>query len=170
MLFLLLENLAVQAQYGAAPQQWRDRIYYGGNVGASFGTLTSVQLAPIVGYRFTTKLSAGLGYTFIYLNDKSSNFSMTVNGGNIFSRYFVYDNIFLHTSLEELFYNVPPGFTLDGKTNFAQTNVYVGGGYRQPIGDRGAFLIMLLYNINQSASSFSLYSNPQITVGFGFGF
>jgi hypothetical protein len=42
----------------------------------------------------------------------------------------------------------------------------VGGGVYQPIGRRSGFLIMVLWNLNETASS--PYSNPIFRIGFNF--
>jgi hypothetical protein len=53
---------------------------------------------------------------------------------------------------------------------YVRTNVfglYVGGGYRQPLGENSSLNILLLYNLNQDRNS--PYQNPIVRIGFGFG-
>ena len=47
----------------------RDRIFFGGNLGFSFGDITFIEVAPLVGYRITDKLSGGLQVQYRYRNE-----------------------------------------------------------------------------------------------------
>src|ERR1041384_3573722 len=53
----------------------RERFYLGGTGGLSFGSVTYVEIAPLVGYRITDRFSVGVNpkYTFIH-------FKPTYNG------------------------------------------------------------------------------------------
>src|SRR5215216_5004176 len=44
-----------------------DRLVFGGGLGASFGTYTAVSVSPVIGYRFTDWLAAGVGVGYQYL-------------------------------------------------------------------------------------------------------
>lgn len=48
----------------------KDRLYYGGNFGASFGTITFVDVSPLVGAMINNRLSGGVGATYQYFNDR----------------------------------------------------------------------------------------------------
>jgi len=77
-------------------------------------------------------------------------------------------SIFAHAeyevlSLEKKYFEYPPS-SEEGR--FLAHSVLVGGGLFQPTGRRGGFLIMLLWNLNETASS--PYSNPIIRIGFIF--
>ena len=41
------------------PPPLRERLYFGGNFGLSFGNITSVIVSPLAGYHITPRLSAG---------------------------------------------------------------------------------------------------------------
>lgn len=160
-----------------------DRIFFGGNFGMQFGTITSIEVSPIVGYYITPKLSAGAGIRFEYFKDKgyyaTYAYETTIYGGDIFTRYIIISNlgeglnlglntgIFIQAeyealSLEKMYFDPP--YTEPGR--FIVHSVLVGGGIIQPIGSRSAFLLSVLYNLNESARS--PYSNPIIRVGFTF--
>ena len=47
-----------------------DRIFFGGNFGMQFGTITNIEVSPLVGYHITPRLSAGVGTRFEYFKDK----------------------------------------------------------------------------------------------------
>jgi hypothetical protein len=147
---------------------FKDRIYFGGNLGLQFGTQTYIDISPLVGYKITEKLSAGIGATYIYYSYKDRYFSYKTNiyGGRIFGRYFFTDNLFAHTEVElinmELFDNV--------RYDYYRKNILsplVGGGYIQRFSENSGVYIMLLLNLNDSAES--PYSNPIIRIGFNIG-
>ena len=158
-----------------------DRIFFGGNFGLMFGTVTNIEISPIMGYYLTPRLAAGAGIKFEYFRDKGyyAPYKTTIYGGNLFSRYTIIKNlgeglnIGLNTgifaqaeyealSLERAYFEPP--YTEDGR--FIIHSVLVGGGLIQPVGRRSAFMITVLYNLNETARS--PYSNPVVRVGFTF--
>jgi hypothetical protein len=140
-----------------------ERVYFGGNLGLQFGNFTVIDISPIIGYKLTEKFSLGGGPSYIYLKDKNYNYSTSIYGGNIFGRYFLYKDLFAHTE-----YEVQNGDWAGTGRRFNLTNIWVGGGYRQPVGELGSFMILALWNINESI--YSYYNNPVITAGFSVGF
>ncbi|NBC24998.1 MAG: hypothetical protein GVX78_05220 [Bacteroidetes bacterium] len=47
----------------------KERIFVGGGLGLSFGTITNIRIAPVVGYRVSPDLSFGLGPSYQYYSD-----------------------------------------------------------------------------------------------------
>lgn len=122
----------------------------------------------MVGYKITERLSGGLRIKYIYLDvhqDGYLNYSTNIYGGGPFARFFVYEGLFTHFEYEIINMDVPDLYGGYRRDNI--TSVFVGGGYRQMLGDRSAMDIMLLYNINES--TYSPYINPIIQFGFAFG-
>jgi len=142
----------------------REKVFFGGNVGAQFGNVTVVNVSPLVGYKITERIATGVGVTYIYYNYKAFNFSSSVYGGSLFGRFYLMENIFLHGEYELL--NID-SYDFPGKRTYIE-NIYVGGGYRQMIGARSYMTIMALWNINES--KYSPYGNPIIRMGFNVGF
>ena len=144
-----------------------DRVFFGGSFGIQFGTQTYVELSPTIGYKITDRLSAGIGLKYIYYKVKDRNFTYSTNiyGGGPFTRFFVTDGLFLHAEFEVLNMEIPSLYTGYERKNI--TSVFLGGGYRQMIGDRSSLDLLLLYNINDNRNS--PYINPIIRIGFGFG-
>jgi hypothetical protein len=158
-----------------------DRLFFGGNFGLMFGTVTNIEVSPLVGYYITPRLAAGAGIRFEYFKDKGyyAPYESTIYGGNIFSRYTIINNlgeglnlgmntgIFVQVEYEALSlekeYFEPP-YTEKGR--FIVHSVLVGGGIIQPIGRRSAFILTVLYNLNETSRS--PYSNPIVRVGFTF--
>ncbi|MHC1707945.1 MAG: hypothetical protein AB9842_10555 [Bacteroidales bacterium] len=148
-----------------------DRLVFGGNLGFQFGTVTLVDVSPLIGYRFTDQIMAGAGISYQFFEDKrfDPDFSTSIYGGRLFGRYYFLENFFAHAEYELLNYDFgfvdPFGYFNTRRVN--ANNMYVGAGLVLPIGQRSAFNIMLLYNLNENAES--LYSNPVYRVGFTIG-
>ena len=148
------------------------RLIVGGGLVAAFGTgYADVGVSPIVGYRFTDHFSAGvgLGYEFqkntVELYDQNTqtynpyNATASIISPSIWSRYFVYRNIFLTGIFEyDLLYINQP--TYDINTNivnqsFGETApcLLLGGGIRQPLGGRVSVIAEILYDVLQQPYS-----------------
>lgn len=167
--FISLYSSAQLLQDAPPPSKtpWQQRIFTGGNFGLQFGTQTIVQISPLLGYRITEKLSAGVTANYLYFKNNYYNYSTHIYGGGVFSRLFVYENLFLHSEYEVLSLEVPR-FYSTGYERTNVTSVLIGGGYRERIGERSGIDLLLLYNINQSRNS--PYQNPILRLGFIFGF
>ncbi len=175
-------------QEQAQPQQqseqgsgsgFMDKVYVGGGFGLSFGDLTYIQLMPIVGYRITPKLSAGLRLMYQYTSRKyytgpTTSEKLTSNdfGFGPFARMMLFGPIFLQAEYEYLnyeYYNTP-----DEKNRLGFSSFMAGGGIVQPIGGKAAFFLTALYNFSYNSSSTAgpqPYSKPYviragITAGF----
>jgi hypothetical protein len=149
----------------------RERIYVGGYIGLQIGTITAIVVSPTVAYRFTNRLTMGVGGTYQYYRDRgwgvSPEFSASTNifGGSVFARYNITRQIFAHTEFEALNLDSQMGFgtgsSLDGR--FWEYNYFAGGGYRTPLGPRAYLNLMILYNFN--SESVVHYQNPVFRFG-----
>ena len=143
-----------------------DKVYGGGGVGLWFGgRSTFVNLSPQVGYKITEKYSAGLGITYIYIQDRNyiPPISLNIYGGNIFNRYLLTDFLFAHAEYEILNGN----WELTDR-RFNLSNVWVGGGLRQHAGN-SSINILGLWNLNENIYSKAYFPSPQIRIGFSIG-
>ncbi len=168
---LLLSSLSLLAQ---DTRPFKDRLYFGGNFGVSFGStgrerLTTLDISPVVGYKFTDRFMAGPGLVYQYVNyqDKLLKINLNFNnyGAKVFGRYRITESLFAHTELEEL----SREFFEDNTSK--RVNVFsflVGGGYRQMLGSNSSIDLLVLFNLNDNR--FSPYPNPIIRAGFGIGF
>ncbi len=145
----------------------REKVYFGGSFGLQFGTITNIELSPLVGYRLTERFSAGVGGTVNYYKyqDIYSDYSSFMYGGSVFSRFLLHKNIFAHGQLEMINYKWYE-IASDDYKRLWDLGVLIGGGYREPIGKRASTYIMLLYNLNQTSTS--PYSNPILRIGITF--
>lgn len=148
----------------------RERIFVGGYIGLQFGTITSINISPTIGYRITNRLSAGLGGTYQYYRDRgwliTSDFAYSTHifGGSLFTRYFIIPQVFAHVEMEALNLDTRIDIMQEAQQGrFWEQNYFVGGGYRQSLGPRTFLNLMLLYNLNQN--SVIHYQNPVFRFG-----
>lgn len=172
MLCLLLSGI-VFAQDDQPKQKatWKSRVFFGGSGGVSVsGNISVINVSPIVGYRVTDKFHAGLGLRYIHYSQPSRNFSDTRYGGNLFTRYYVMPQFYLHGEYDVLrttYYDTrlaPPQII----TGFVPS-VMIGGGYMQAVGRRSGVGISLLYIVNHNPVT-SPYGNSPIVLRVGFVF
>lgn len=146
---------------------FKDRLYYGGNVGAGFGAISYVLVQPMLGCKITKDFSIGAGITYNYYSQNYGGvkYTTTIYGGNAFARHIIMENFFAQVGWDRL--NVPDYTTgiLDSRTWV--DNILVGGGYRQRFSDKGSVVAAIFYNINQTP--LSPYRNPIVQIGFNLG-
>lgn len=149
-----------------------DRMEFGGIVGAQFGDVTYIELAPLAAYHITEAFHAGLGLTYQYYHVNYTgypDYSSSAYGGSIFARYFVWRDLFAHVEYAPLYitnFQFPPYVTPVDEAPWAH-DIFLGGGYRQRFAERASVNLMLLFNVNETV--YSPYSNPIIRIGFGVG-
>lgn len=161
------------------PKRNLDKWAFGGNFWLSFGTNSYVELSPVAMYKATPRLMVGPGFTYIYQKNKSWGYETSTYGPRAIATYTLFanlhetlninvGNIVLHSEYEylniEKFYLYQGGAYSDGREWIS--TLLVGGGIYQPLGNRGGFSILVLYNFIEH--DFSPYSNPVIRVGFYF--
>ena len=172
--FLLLATNCFTQDFNAPPPKpdkpafWSwDKVYTGGGLGLQFGSVTLVNISPIVGYKITPKYSAGVGIEYMYFGYKPSSnsptYSQNIYGGNIFNRFFVTDFLFLHAEYEALNSNWA---TYSPDKRFWIENYWVGGGLRQRAGNASLFIMVLK---NLANNIYSPFPDPQIRVGINLG-
>lgn len=147
-----------------------DRMYFGGSFGLQFGTYTNISLLPILGYRLTDKLSAGVGV--VYHFSKFREYSYSSYGGRAFTQLELFNigdgAVLGHAEVE--FLNTK--YEDRGRLSTNRTNItlpLVGAGYRQRISDKASIDMLLLYNVNDNVLG-NPYNNPVFRVGFNIPF
>jgi hypothetical protein len=147
-----------------------DKVYFGGGFGLSFGSYTRIAIYPMVGYKFTPKLSAGveLGYEYISTNRNSQSFNLSNYGGSLFARYRVIPQLFLHA--EYAMYN----YELIQFDNSTERNwvpfLFLGGGYSQNIGPRTWLNAYVKFDVLQNPNSPYADWTPFWGIGVSHGF
>lgn len=146
---------------------WTKRLFTGGGIGLQVGgSYTYVGLSPILGYRITDKFSAGLGATYIYLQDKPNKFSTSVYGGKVFAEYDIYRGFSPHMEYEILNLEIYDRFVFNRK-RINVDSFLIGASYVQPIGEHSGIYIMALFNLIEDI--YTPYENPILRIGFNIG-
>src|SRR5690554_7446721 len=84
------QNKESNNPYSGLP--FKDRLFFGGDLGLSFGTVTYIRVAPIIGYNISPKFAVGGGPSYQYYKDnRYSGYETSIYGGSVFGRYFVLD-------------------------------------------------------------------------------
>jgi hypothetical protein len=174
---LLLFSFVVKAQWGDDEMEekpsFRDRIFTGGGFGLSFTSYTDYfSISPLIGYKITSKLAAGIQFQYRYTNYKTVTPRISTNdyGASPFVRYFVYPPFFIHTEYEYLNYQFIGSKTEKFRRSY--NSFMAGGGFFQSIGGRAGIYAMALYNFSYVNSyNYSPYSSPWVfRVGITAGF
>jgi len=139
-----------ESETGLEHLKFSQRIVWGGTGGVAFGTdVTLIQISPRIGYRVTEKFIAGVGMRYEYYRQNppgtASDFSASNYGGSIFGNYAISRGIFAHGEFEMI--NVEYYDESFELTRSWVEGLYVGGGFRQPLGGRAFVEIMALYNL-----------------------
>ena len=151
------------------------RIFIGGGLGFGISSYsTSLMVAPEVGYRLSPSFDIGMrfNYTYYRYNDAPLKYSTNNYGLAGFVRYylFFFRDLFLQAEYEALNYEqvyVNNFLEVDHKERVWVSGLFVGGGYRQWIGNSAFIGITVLWNLLDSIDS--PYSNPIFRIGVGVG-
>ena len=159
------------------PPPLSQRLFFGGNLGLQFGTITDIQISPVVGVWLLPRLAVAIGPDYRYFKYQSDHTS--IYGGKGYVQFVVIKDIstflpigtntgvFLHLedevlSLESSYWKDPPVFS----SRFNINTVLAGGGISQQIGRRSSIDIMMLWVLNNPG--FDVYSNPEFRISFIF--
>jgi hypothetical protein len=159
------------------PPPLSQRLFFGGNLGLQFGTITDIQISPVVGLWLLPRLAVAIGPDYRYFKYQSDQTS--IYGGKGYVQFVVIKDIstflpigtntgvFLHLedevlSLESSYWKNPPVFS----SRFNINTVLAGGGISQQIGRRSSVDIMMLWVLNDPG--FDVYSNPEFRISFIF--
>ena len=176
MIFLLFFSnssmgLAQEPREKAPPL--RERFFFGGSFGLQFGTITNIQVAPVVGLWLLPRVAVAAGPEYQYY--KEPYYKTDIYGGKAYLQYVVIKNlnsflpmgtntgIFLH--LEDEILNLET--RVANSYDRVNVNTLLGGvGISQQIGRRSAVNLMFLWVLDDSG--YDIYSNPEIRISFSF--
>lgn len=150
----------------------KERLFYGGSLGLQFGTLTDIDLSPIVGIWLLPRLNIATGPKYEYRKyyDERANYY----GGRVYTQFvFIRDldnmiplgvhlGFFLHA--EDEFFKLDYTSGTDWESYFINTPL-IGAGLSQPLGRKSAMNLMVLWPLD---NFYQLYSEPEIRVSFTF--
>lgn len=145
------------------------KIFFGGGIGASFGSVTAVSVSPFIGYKLFEKTNIGTGIKYQYYKNELYDVSTSLYGGSVFVEQFLTNSIFLHGEYELLSLETKYFDELElyqDQERFLHHGILVGAGYRHQMSNAGYLFILGMVNLNQTANS--PYSMPIIKIGFSF--
>jgi hypothetical protein len=176
LLTLLFSNLFGQESRREVPPL-KERLFYGGNCSLQFGTITDIEISPIIGLWVLPRLGVAIGpsYTFYKFEHERTD----IFGGRAYVQYVLFRDLdkfiplgihtsfFLHLedealSLDSYYWKnivLPP-------KRFLINTVLSGVGISQQIGARSSVNIMVLWVLYDSG--YNIYSDPEIRIGFVF--
>jgi hypothetical protein len=156
---------------------FKDRLYTGGNLSLNFGTITYIDVSPILGYKITEDFSVGAGIKYVYIGyNTAPRTSTSMYGGSWFTRHLFLENFLAHAEFEAISLKTREPFTGKIKREIVPIAL-VGGGYKQSLGGSSYLQIMLLYDLigdNNSpyagTSPFGIQSRLYVRGGITIGF
>ncbi|MGB4291820.1 MAG: hypothetical protein WBJ37_02920 [Bacteroidales bacterium] len=159
---------------------FKERLFWGGSFSLQLGTLTDIEIAPVVGVWLLPRLAiaAGPNYRFYkFLGEQTDIYGIQsylqivllrdidkfIPIGSHTSIVLQVDNELL--SLESSFWKGSAYIPGESKRFFVNTPL-LGGGLSQQIGRRASINFIVLWAL--SDSGYALYSNPEIRISFIF--
>jgi len=149
------------------------RLYFGGTFGATFGTYSSVRINPLIGYKITPKLSAGVTFTYEYFKNKYYSQDLTSNnyGGSLFARFRIIPAIYVHAeyaliSYENYYQDLDQIYSVREPVPF----LFLGGGYSQRLAGNSWLNFQILFDVLQNEKSPYSSNQPFYSLGVGVGF
>ena len=161
--------------------------YLAPDLGLMLGSVTRIELAPMIGYYLTNRLTVSAGLRYEYYNYSKKYYGIygyetSIYGPRAQARYLVIKNIdniiplrmnmgiFLQLeqevlSLQRKYFDFP-SYSDDGR--FWKPFTLAGGGIRQQAGRNVLFNAAVLWDINNDISS--PYNNPVIRIGLQINF
>jgi hypothetical protein len=179
MFFGALGNL--NAQWDIEEESRKGRFFIAPDIGILLGTVTRLEISPVLGYHLADRISFGIGGRYEYYNSKSPYIVYQTNiwGIRSLARYeFIRDfhniiplnihlGIFGHFEFEALnldseVFHTPTLY--EGR--YWYNTVLMGVGFIQRTGLNSAVTVVALWDSNTSTSS--PYSSPIMRFGFQF--
>lgn len=157
----------------------RQRLFFGGNFALQFGTITNIEISPLIGFWVLPNLAVAAGPNFSFYKDSYYNIKYQNYGVRGYVQYMIFRDldkiipvgihlgIFLH--LEDEMLSLDPDYwpTTPVSSNRTNINTLLGGvGLNQQIGPRSSINFMVLWTLTDSG--YEVYSNPVIRIGFAF--
>jgi hypothetical protein len=169
------ENIGPDSKQKEEKPAFSQRLLFGGELGLSFGSITYIKIAPLVGYRLTDRLAAGLGPIYIYEKYKYYNWETSIYGVKFFTSFTIIKgkseggvlgigNIQFYAENEVI--NVEK-YDMENERIWID-NVLIGGGLFQPLGERFGISFYVLWDVTQNIYSPYYSNNPVFRFGFAF--
>jgi len=146
-----------------------DRIYWGGGISVAFWDYTRIRVEPLVGYRITRSLSAGVKLSGEYL--RYERFGYTVSsfnyGGSVFARYRIIEQLYGHAEYGGATYETVTAQGVESRIGYPF--LLLGGGFVQRTGRRTSLFFEVLYDVLQDEASPYSNGGPFLSIGVAVG-
>ena len=155
----------------------RERLFYGGSVGLQFGSITDIQLSPVIGLWVLPRLTVAVGPDYRFYKDPDVR--TDIYGGSVYAQFFIIQDLdnLLKLGMHYKFFAMAEDELLSLKSSSWKNPPYssdrffvntpmAGGGISQPLGQRSSLDLMILWPLNMP--DYPIYSNPEIRVNFIF--
>ena len=151
-------------------QTMSHRIFFGGSIGASFGSYTSVSLYPMIGYKLTPKLSVGVKFLYEYASYNYYDYGKqhyNNYGGSLFARLHFIPQAYLHAEYRYMSYE----FSRLNNEHYRQgvPFLFLGAGFAQPISAHSFFYAQILFDVLNDTNSPYADWTPFYSVGVSVG-
>jgi hypothetical protein len=166
-------------------QELKGQYFLGPDIGLMFGTVNRIEVAPVLGYYLSNRLSVAAGFKYEFYSEKNlyttyGSVKTHIYGPRAFMRFAVFNNIgdylpvgmnssiFMHAEFESnnlssnYFYNP----AVSDNSRFWHSTILLGGGFSQTASERIQINILFLWDTY--TGSISLYNNPIIRFSLQF--
>ena len=172
LIFLLVSALTAQESATALKPLEKNepsKVYWGGELGLSFGSYFRISVVPLVGYKVTPQFHVGGKIGLSYIEDKRYQTKITSfnYGGSIFARYLLIKGLYAHAEYVYWSYKYQTE-NLEGQRTWVPFFL-VGGGYIQPISPTASLFVEILWDVLGDDNSPYNSSEPWVKVGVGVG-
>jgi hypothetical protein len=154
----------------------RERLFFGGSLGLQIGTVTNIEVSPVIGLWVLPRVAVAVGPEYMYYQDPY--YSTSIFGGKAYTELVllqdlnsvipvgIHMGIFLHGEFESLSLESEVWNTAYSSGRFMLNTALAGGGISQQLGPRSSLNFLVLWVI--SGSDYGFYSNPEIRISFNF--
>lgn len=152
-------------------KQEPSKVYWGGQLGLSFGDYFRISIVPMVAYKVSPKFHVGAKIGYAYTEDKRYEDATITShnyGGSVFTRYLLVKGLYAHAELMYWSYGYQTE-NLEGDRTWVPF-LLLGGGYVQPISPSTALFVEALWDVIRDENSPYDSSSPFISIGIGVGF
>jgi hypothetical protein len=180
ILFSLFLFVSFSSAFGQPVRQQapplRERLFFGGNLGLQFGTITNINVSPVIGLWVLPRIAVAAGPEYTYYKDPY--YSTDIFGGKVYSEFVliqdlnnilpvgIHMGLFFHAEYESLSLESAVWNPNLPSTRFQINTTLIGGGISQQLGRRSSMNFILLWVVNDSG--YSYYSNPEVRISFNF--
>ena len=172
-LFSLSWSICYSQEDNVPKSSFKDKLLFGGSLGLQFGSVTAVQVNPMLGYKANERLIVGYSINYQYLEvkpiyDGDPGFSSNSFGHGPFAQFFIIDQLYVTGEFLQLNTDYIDPINLEVNRGTIP-HLFVGAGYVNNFGGNGYVGIGIKYDIIQDRRS-PYYQIPVFTPVLMFGF